>query len=92
MAAFTGDFDITAGIKNGVDQNAVDFQLTPGFGDSVQDVGAELFRDARLPTLNARGLSITMALSRILLLFQYALSELTSLPSPMQWWHLILTM
>ncbi len=44
------------------------------------DIAAAAYRNNRLPTLNARGLSIVMALSRLLLLVQYIIGEQLAVP------------
>jgi hypothetical protein len=70
LAAFTNDFDVTSGIasdKN--DQLLTRLKLSAGFGQSTID--AEKYRMKRLPRLNARGISITIAASRLVLLAQY---------------------
>ena len=72
MAAFTRDFDITGGIVKHSDSALAD-QLFTQAGSDQNGLAASHFRDNRLPLLNARGLSMTMALSRLLLLLQYIL-------------------
>lgn len=47
-------------------------QLLLSLGNDENDLEAIQFRDNRLPRLNARGVAMTMALSRLLLLIQYA--------------------
>jgi hypothetical protein len=45
--------------------------LLAQLGNDQNGLAASQFRDNRLPLLNAKGLSMTMALSRLLLLLQY---------------------
>lgn len=75
LAAFTNNFDITNGIanNNSAQNKLVELQLADF--DSMQDIAAANYRENRLPTLNARGISIVMALSRVVLLSQYLMSE-----------------
>jgi hypothetical protein len=76
LAAFTRDFDITAGLWPNLDQTqALQGQLLLQAGLEADDLRALDFREARLPKLNARGVSMTMALSRLLLLLQYCIGE-----------------
>jgi len=70
LAAFTRDFDITAGFMGDDDQGLN--QLLSELGDDENTFKAIQFREDRLPRLNARGVAMTMALSRLLLLVQYA--------------------
>ncbi|KAF5337551.1 hypothetical protein D9758_016666 [Tetrapyrgos nigripes] len=74
LAAFTSDFDITNGIsdKSKADQQVERFEQARPFTSVTkpsQDV--QKFRENRLPTLNMRGIAMTMAWSRFLLLVQY---------------------
>ena len=75
LAAFTNNFDITNGIanNNAAQKKLVEMQLADF--DTMQDIAASDYRENRLPTLNARGISIVMALSRIVLLSQYLMGE-----------------
>jgi hypothetical protein len=76
LAAFTRDFDITACLWPDQDQTqALQNQLLIQAGLNEDDLRALDFREARLPKLNARGVSMTMALSRLLLLFQYCIGK-----------------
>ncbi|THU87391.1 hypothetical protein K435DRAFT_867353 [Dendrothele bispora CBS 962.96] len=78
LAAFTNNFDITNGIsdnssaeKQGSDLQSValgDQGLVRPFLD------VQSYRDKRLPTLNVRGISMTMTFSRLLLLSQYLIA------------------
>lgn len=70
LAAFTRNFDITAGLLDDDDLPATT-QLLLQLGDDENNLQAFQFRDNRLPKLNARGIAMTMALSRLLLLVQY---------------------
>ena len=70
MAAFTDAFDITNGIASNPTQGQINNLLSYG-GFSKGDVSAQMFRNNRLPVLNARGISMSMGLSRIVLLVQY---------------------
>ena len=75
LAAFTRDFDITNGIATNKNESTAD-QLLLDLGVSNEaGLVAKKFRDNRLPRLNARGVSITMAFSRLLLLVQYAIGK-----------------
>jgi hypothetical protein len=74
LAAFTHDFDITAGFMQDGDQ-LLQNQLLLALGNDENTLQAIQFRDNRLPRLNARGVAATMALSRLLLLVQYAVGE-----------------
>ncbi|KAL5484798.1 hypothetical protein ACEPAI_7440 [Sanghuangporus weigelae] len=74
LAAFTNNFDVTNGIVDDSNEakKLADIQMADFY--SAQDVAAANFRNNRLPTLNARGISLTMAFSRLLLLVQYLLA------------------
>jgi hypothetical protein len=79
LAAFTRDFDITNGIATDKNESATDqLLLDSGFSNQAGLV-AKKFRDNRLPKLNARGVSMTMASSRLLLFVQYAIGKSFSL-------------
>ncbi|KAF5335607.1 hypothetical protein D9758_017258 [Tetrapyrgos nigripes] len=74
LATFTSDFDITNGISDQrkADQQVEHFEQADPFNSVTkpsQDV--QKFRENRLPTLNLRGIAMTMAWSRLLLLVQY---------------------
>jgi hypothetical protein len=73
LAAFTKDFDITNGLVPDHEQDETE-RLIAALVDS-RSTAAIRFRQDRLPLLNARGLSIVMALSRLLLLAQYLVGE-----------------
>ncbi|KAF7976379.1 hypothetical protein HWV62_6951 [Athelia sp. TMB] len=70
MAAFTDAFDITNGIASDPTQGQINNLLSYG-GFNKGDVSAQMFRNNRLPVLNARGISMSMGLSRMVLLIQY---------------------
>lgn len=75
LAAFTNNFDITNGIANDNVMQKKLIQLQLADFDTSQDIAAANYRGNRLPTLNARGISIVMALSRVVLLLQYLMSK-----------------
>ena len=72
LAAFTHDFNITTKISQNADAALMDGLLAQA-GSDQNGLAASRFRDNLLPLLNARGLSMTMALSRLLLLLQYVI-------------------
>ena len=76
LAAFTNSFDdgITTKRNAQIQKEIVEFELEDF--TSQQELAVANFRDNRLPELNARGISITMACSRLILLAQYLLSKL----------------
>ena len=74
LAAFTKDFDITNGLSPDPDQAESD-RLIAALVDTESAVEAIRYREDRLPLLNARGVSMVMALSRLLLLAQYLVGE-----------------
>jgi hypothetical protein len=82
LAAFTRDFDITNGIATDGNGNAADQLLLDSGVSNQAGLVAKKFRDNRLPRLNAMGVSMTMALSRLLLLVQYAIGKSFSLYGP----------
>ena len=75
LAAFTNNYDVTNGIVDDSreEKKLMDIQMADFY--SAQDVAAANFRNNRVPTLNARGISLTMGFSRLLLLVQYLLGE-----------------
>jgi hypothetical protein len=76
LAAFTRNFDITACLLPvNEDEIALRTQLLTQLGLTSDDLEAIQFREDRLPRLNARGVSMTMAISRLLLLVQYCIGE-----------------
>ena len=74
LAAFTNQFDVTAGIRTDKDKPLIT-TLSFSEGLNAADIQAESSREDRLVRLNAKGLSVTVALSRLLLLIEYLLSE-----------------
>jgi len=72
LAAFTRDFDITNGIAVNSDAALTNALFTQAGTEDQNGLVASRFRSVRLPLLNARGLSMTMAYSRVLLLLQYS--------------------
>ena len=72
LAAFTRDFDITTGIAANPDAALADALFIQAGTEDQYGLVASRFRSNRLPQLNARGLSLTMAYSRVLLLLQYS--------------------
>ena len=79
MAAFTNSFDITNGLSSSTNEEVDATEglagMTSTFNDSNAEAVAQAARDARLPVLNARGISIVMACSRLLMLAQYGLGS-----------------
>jgi len=77
LAAFTKDFDVTNDIENDSQMNQRIANLeVDAFGQSQRPwISVERFRAQRLPTLNARGISMTMAISRVFLLIQYLVGK-----------------
>lgn len=73
MAAFAGNFDITAGLSGEkAEQSAEQLVLNITTPNNIQDVEAEYVQKQRLVVLNARGISVVMGLSRLLLLLEYS--------------------
>lgn len=81
LAAFTNNFDITNGIANDAKEQNQMLQLQLSDYYTQADIAVANYRNGRLPTLNARGISITMAFSRLILFAQYALSTQITYPS-----------
>ncbi|TCD69104.1 hypothetical protein EIP91_008746 [Steccherinum ochraceum] len=71
FAAFTNNFDIENGIvdDSSTAQELSQLRQDEGYSNSV--ISAAAFTENRTPVLNIRGLSMTMAFSRILLLAEY---------------------
>jgi hypothetical protein len=67
LAAFTKDFDITSGLFDNPDEVKTDQLLTA----QGWDLTSIKFRGNRLPRLNAKGVTVAMGVSRVLLLLQY---------------------
>jgi hypothetical protein len=84
LAAFTQNFDITAGLTvNDTDPDqsrAGRIQIAMGAA-SAEGIMAQLFQQARLPGLNFRGIAMTMAWSRVLLMTQYIIGKYLRLHS-----------
>lgn len=75
LAAFTKDFDIGYQLSSSASvekQNVANIQSNDGL--SEEEINAAQFREDRLPLLNAKGISLVMMFSRVLLLLQYLLS------------------
>jgi hypothetical protein len=72
MAAFTNEFDITVGFDADDEMTIRRLQLS-GDVSTPSDLDAENFRAERLLRLNVRGLSMVVALGRLVLLIQYVL-------------------
>lgn len=74
LAAFTKDFEIGYKLVSDKEETAATVvQQQDGF--SLSEIDAFRSRSEKLPLLNARGISTVMMLSRVLLLFQYLISE-----------------
>lgn len=75
LAAFTKDFDIGYQLSTSasVEEKVVEEIQSMG-GVSEAQIKAAQFRQNRLPILNARGISLVMMFSRLLLLAQYLLT------------------
>lgn len=74
LAAFTKDFDITDGLMDDPDQAKAN-DLFSQVGSDKSALAAFAFRNERLPRLNAKGISVVLAISRVVLLVQYLISE-----------------
>ena len=75
LAAFTKGFDVTNGVIDNVQEQNILTQLK--FQDFLSQIDIEVqnYRNDRIPTLNARGISMTIALSRVVLLAQYVIGK-----------------
>ncbi|KZP30495.1 hypothetical protein FIBSPDRAFT_1038164 [Athelia psychrophila] len=71
LSAFTREFDVTFGLTGNDPTEALREQLMIELGSDSGRLAAETFRNNRLPRVNARGISMVLALSRLLLLAQY---------------------
>jgi hypothetical protein len=80
LSAFTTDFDITDGLGKGetrFETAALSIQAQLHYS-TVQDVHQHIFQtDDRVSILNFRGISLTMGLSRLLLMFQYLVGKVS---------------
>ncbi|THU93340.1 hypothetical protein K435DRAFT_193570 [Dendrothele bispora CBS 962.96] len=76
LAAFTKSFSVTNGIEDDTRANQQIANLQEAaFGQSQQPwINVQEFRESRIPTLNVRGISMTMGFSRLLLLAQYGIA------------------
>jgi hypothetical protein len=63
LAAFTKDFNITSGLFNNPDEVKTDQLLM----EQGLDLTGLKFRGNRLPRLNAKGVTVAMGVSRLLL-------------------------
>ena len=75
MAAFTKDFDVTNGIVSNAKEHNMLTQLKLQDYLSKQDIDVKDYRKERIATLNASGISMTIAFSRIVLLAQYVIGK-----------------
>ena len=66
---------MTNGIANDVQEQNILTQLKFQDAFSQQDIEVQNYRNNRIPTLNARGISMTIALSRVVLLAQYVIGK-----------------
>jgi hypothetical protein len=85
LAAFTQKFDITAGLTaDGVDADqALADQIQIDLGKASREgTMAQYLQQARLPGLNFRGIAMTMAWSRVLLMIQYIIGIYVQVHSP----------
>ena len=74
LAAFTKDFDIGYNVATDEDQDTTtQIQRLQNYTNA--ELNAEQFRLDRMPLLNAKGTSIVMMLSRLLLLLQYVVGK-----------------
>ena len=77
LAAFTQSFDITNGLSNAPDpnQNRAN-NIMIELGDiTPAGLQAQQYQQGRLPTLNFRGIAMTMAWSRVVLMLQYIVGK-----------------
>ena len=74
LAAFTKDFDIGYDLMKDQEEEIV-LTMQKYQNYSKAEIGAAQYRLDRLPILNAKGVSLVLMLSRILLLLQYTLGE-----------------
>ncbi|KAK7453192.1 hypothetical protein VKT23_011873 [Stygiomarasmius scandens] len=77
LAAFTNDFNVVNGIVNSRDEleaNILEREALMDDQIATPFLEGQQFRKDRLPTLNIRGISMTMAFSRLLLLIQYTIA------------------
>ncbi|THU93357.1 hypothetical protein K435DRAFT_861588 [Dendrothele bispora CBS 962.96] len=78
LAAFTHEFNITSGVVDDTqEENEADALEREAFQDdqfTLPFLEGQKYRDNLLPKLNFKGVSIVMALSRLLLLIQYSVA------------------
>ena len=72
LAAFTSEFNVTAGLRADKDEAEMESLRTLD-GFTADDISATSFRETILPNLNGKGISAVLAVSRFLLLIQYLL-------------------
>ena len=72
LAAFTNSFNITSGLRTDREQQQADALMEGNSLKGKADIAASNFRNDRLPTLNARGISLFMGFGRLVLLMQYS--------------------
>lgn len=77
LAAFTNNFDITNGIVNNNKEEQLLQEVELSDFATPDEISVANWRAQRLPSMNGRGISMTMAFSRLLLMTQYALGEYT---------------
>ena len=66
---------MTYGLVNDAKEHNVLTQLEAQNYWSKQDIDVNDYRNNRIPNLNARGISMTIAFSRIVLLAQYVIGK-----------------
>ncbi|KAL5476702.1 hypothetical protein ACEPAI_2888 [Sanghuangporus weigelae] len=71
LAAFTNNFNVFSGLRQDTIDEGLELKFNVDSGDEALVNQVKRIR-LRLPTLNARGVSIIMAFSRLVLLAQYA--------------------
>ena len=71
LAAFTNNFNIFSGLRDDTIDQGLDLKFQADEADEATINQVRRIK-LRLPTLNARGVSIIMAFSRLVLLAQYA--------------------
>lgn len=82
LSAFTRDFDISNGLYLDEDHTERDALYRALGQDETADAAAD-FRNTRLPRINARGLSLVLAISRLVLLLQYCVGKHFIIPNCM---------
>ena len=75
LATFTKSFDVTNGLINNTKEHSILINLKSQGDSSLQDIAVEDYRPQRIATLNARGISMTIAFSRVVLLAQYLIGK-----------------